>query len=156
MYFIDFTNKYTCTLYRVGTSRWHILHVDQKKMRQYILILMVPLDSFKNITFWILVKIFVRSWHYQLPFLQCDRFPGNIKSRRTAIIQTSKQNPSYLRSELIVCTSIFHGNTLCLFVLQLWDVFQSSRTPDKLSSFSFAQVLFIFSGSRPLWRNDNW
>ena len=35
-----------------------------------------------------------------------------------------KQNPSRPRCELFDCTSIFHGKTLCLYVLKFWGGFK--------------------------------
>ena len=48
----------------------------------------------------------------------------------------SKQNPWRPRGELFDSTSLFHGNNMCVCVLQFWDRFQTSRTLNKLTVFS--------------------
>ena len=45
--------------------------------------------------------------------------------------------------------------SLYLCVLQFWDVFQASRTLDKLSNSISTPVLISLLGNRPLWRNSN-
>ena len=57
-------------------------------------------------------------------------------------------------SELFECTWIFHDTTLCLYLLQLWDGFQTSGTLDKLARSSCATVQLILSGNQSLWRNS--
>ena len=65
------------------------------------------------------------------------RWIGLGRSRRTVLSQISKQNPSHTRAELFVCTSISHEKPLCICVLQFWDVYQTSRTLDKLARSSY-------------------
>ena len=93
-------------------------------MRRYILILIVPLDSFNKICFLvILVKVlslaYTTSCRFSLKFVD---FQANWIwrgcRRRNAFRHFSKQNPSHSRSEFFDCNSIFHEKTLRLSVLQ--------------------------------------
>ena len=110
-------------------SSSHISNVDNIKIIRCIPIIMVPLDSLDYFFFSNLGKIVAKVYttincrFSKVVYFQA-RWIWLGCSRHTAFRHIySKQNLSRPRRELIDFTSVFHGKTLCLCVLQFWDGF---------------------------------
>ena len=105
-------------------SSSHISNVDNIKIIRCIPIIMVPLDSLDYFFFSNLGKIVAKVYttincrFSKVVYFQA-RWIWLGCSRHTAFRHIySKQNLSRPRGELIYFTSVFHGKTLCLCVLQ--------------------------------------
>ena len=150
-----------------GTSSWHNLNAYKIKIKRYIPILMVPLDSlnfFSNNFGECVVLILL----YQLPFFWSGRFPGmmNWTGAQLDLVSLSSvlevwnpfQNWNTHRNKIYIYTYIFvilkyvyHGILKCNQKTRFVDVIDF-----RMQYACFVPVQFNLPGNRRLWRNGKW